>query len=84
MAYEVYLRREVFEFLRQCRAQEREQLLTVFRALARDPYRRGDFTQRDRSGRELEVLIVRRYAILYWPDHAVKEVKVTDVRLADR
>lgn len=84
MEYEVYLRREVFEFLRRCRSDERDQLLTQLEALGRDPYRRGDFTERDQSGRDIEVLIIRRYAILYWPDHAVKELKVTEVRYADR
>jgi hypothetical protein len=84
MEYEVYLRREVFEFLRECRRDERDQLFTQLRALGRDPYRRGDFTERDRSGRDIEVSIFRRFAILYWADHAVKEMKVTDVRFADR
>ncbi len=84
MEYEVYLRREVFEFLRQRRSDERDQLLTLLRALGQDPYRRGDFTERDRTGRDIEVLVFRRYAVLYWADHAVRELKVTEVRLADR
>lgn len=84
MEYDVYLRREVFEFLRQCRRDDRDQLLRLLEALGRDPFRRGDFTERDRSGRDIEVLIFRRYAILYWADHPVKEVKVTDLRYADR
>jgi len=37
-----------------------------------------------RSKCEIEVLIFRRYAILYWADHAVKELKVTEIRFADR
>jgi len=84
MEYEVYLRREVLEFLRQRRRDERDQLLTLHWGLGRDPCRRGDFTERDRSGRNIEVLVFRRFAILYWADHAVKEMKVTDVRFADR
>ena len=84
MEYEVYLRREVFEFLRRCRRDEREPLLTLLGALGRDPYRQGDFTERDRSGRDIEVLVFHRFAILYWADHAVKELKITEVRYADR
>jgi hypothetical protein len=84
MEYEVYLRREVFEFLRQTRRDERDQLLRLLRALGQDPYRRGDFTERDRSGRDIEVLVFRRYAILYWADHPVKEMKATEIRYADR
>jgi hypothetical protein len=78
------LRREAFDFLRQLRRDEREDLLGLLRALARDPFRPGDFSERDGSGREIEVLIIRRYAVVYWTDHAVKEVKVTDIRFADR
>ncbi len=84
MDYEVYLRREVFEFLRQCLVADRERLLTLLQSLGRDPYRRGDFTEQDRAGRGIEVLVFRRYAVLYWADHAVKELKVIEIRFADR
>ena len=84
MDYELYLRNEVFEFLRQCRRTDRDALLTVLGALANDPHRHGDFRERDRSGRDLEVLIFRGYAVVYWADHPVKELKVVDIRYADR
>ena len=84
MEYELYLRNEVFEFLRRCRRGDRDGLLTLLRALANDPNRRGDFRERDRSGREIEVLIFRRYAVVYWADDAVKVLKVVDIRSADR
>ncbi len=84
MEYEVYLRREAFEFLRQRHLGDREQLLALLHQLGRDPFRRGDFSERDRSGRAIEGLILRRYAILFWADHAVKEVKVVEIRYADR
>ena len=84
MGYELYLRREAFEFLRRCRTADRDRLLTLLRTLANDPYRRGDFIERDRGGRAIEGLVFGRYAILYWADHAVKELKVVDIRHADR
>lgn len=84
MEYEVYLHREAFAFLRQLPRRDGEHLLGLLQQLGRDPFRRGDFSERDLSGREIEVLIVRRYAVLFWTDHAVKEVKVTDIRFADR
>ena len=84
MEYEVYLRREVFEFLRQCRSGDRERLLTLLRKLGTDPYKQGDCTERDRTGRKIEVLVFRKYAVLYWADHAVKEIKVIEIRYADR
>lgn len=84
MEYEVYLRREALEFLRLRRNDERDLMLGLIRSLGKDPSRRGDFAERDSNGREIEVLIFRRYAILYWADHAVKELKVTEIRFADR
>jgi hypothetical protein len=84
MEYEVYLRAEAFEFLRRRHGDERSRLLRLLHELGRDPYRRGDFSERDLSGRDVQVLIFQRYAISYWADHAVKELKVIDVRYADK
>ena len=84
MDYEVYLRTEAFEFLRHRRGDERNRLLRLLHELGRDPYRRGDFAERELSGREIQVLIFLRYAISYWADHAVKELKVIDIRYADK
>ena len=55
--YQVYLRTEAFEFLRHRHMDERSRLLRLLRELARDPYRRGDFAERDLSGRDIQVLI---------------------------
>jgi len=65
MEYEVYLRQEAFEFLRLRRNKERDALLALFWNLSRDPFRRGDFSDRDHAGREIQVLILRRFAIFF-------------------
>jgi hypothetical protein len=39
-------------------------------------------TNADDVGRSLEVKIVGPYAITYWADHAVKEIKVINVEPA--
>ena len=83
MAYDVYLRREVIDFLHALRRDERDALLAFFESLGRDPYRSGDFNDQDASGRDIEVIIFGRCAIWYWADHAVKELKIVDVRFAD-
>jgi hypothetical protein len=84
MEYEVYLRRESMDFLRRCSRKERDLLLGLLESLAKDPFQKGDFSESDKAGRAVEVLIFRGYAIVYWADHAVKEVKITDIRSADR
>jgi hypothetical protein len=84
MEYEVYLRTEAFEFLRHRHTDERNRLLRLLSELGADPYRRGDFTERDLNGRDIQVLVFQRYAISYWADHAVKELKMIDIRYADK
>lgn len=84
MEYEVDLRREAFDFLRQLRRDDREHVLGLLRRLGGDPFQSGDFSERDLSGRRLEGVIIHRCAVMFWADHAVKEVKVTDIRFADR
>ena len=49
MDYEVYLRTEAFEFLRHRHSDERNRLLRLLHEIGRDPYRRGDFAERDLS-----------------------------------
>ncbi len=84
MEYDVYLHRVTFDFLRQLRRDDRKLLLGLLGRLGQDPFQQGDFTMLDLSGRRLEGVIVRRYAVLFWVDHATKEIKVTDIRFADR
>ena len=84
MEYELYIRRAAFDFLRQLRSAERDQLLRLLDELCSDPHRVGDFVEKDATGRNVEAMIFRGYAIFYWPDHAVKELRVIKIRLADR
>ena len=48
---------EAFEFLRHRHSDKRNRLLRLLHELGRDPYRRGDFAERDMSGRDTQVLI---------------------------
>lgn len=53
-------------------------------SLADDPFRKGDFSEKDEVGRTVWVKIVDRYAVTFWADHAVEEVKATHIKKADR
>jgi hypothetical protein len=83
MEYKLYLRREVIQFLRACRPRDRDLLFAELDSLALNPHRAGDYRDRDDTGREVEVIVFQRFAIHYWPDHAVKELKVVDLLPAD-
>lgn len=52
-------------------------------SLGSDPWRIGDYSEKDETGRQVHIKIIRKYALTYWADHAVKEIKVTRVELAD-
>lgn len=62
----------------------REQVMKFIRALADDPNFTGDFQERDGAGRTVQVKIIGRYAVTFWADHAVSEVKVTHIKSADK
>jgi hypothetical protein len=63
---------------------QRKLILGFVRSLANAPFTKGDFSERDDSGREVQVKVIGGYAVTYWSDHAVSEVKVTHIKPADR
>lgn len=63
---------------------QRENVMGFIRSLAENPYTVGDFTERDETGRQIQVKVIGRYAITFWADHAVSEIKVTHIKLADK
>lgn len=63
---------------------QRERLMKFVRSLADNPNTIGDFSERDGVGRTVQVKIVGRYAVIFWADHAVAEVKITHIKPADK
>jgi hypothetical protein len=59
-------------------------ILSFLESLSSDPFRRGDYEEHDDVGRPVQIKIIGNFALTYWTDHAVKEVKVTRVERADR
>jgi hypothetical protein len=84
MDYDLYLREEAFAFLQQRDSGGKNGILNFLAELKRDPFRKGDFSETDANGRDLEAIIRGKYAVLYWTDHATKEVKEVELRFADR
>jgi len=80
--YSVYVASSVAEFLLGLKSKERNQLLRFFEKLRSDPFLEGDYVEHDDVGRQIQVLLVGRLAICFWSDHAVKEVKILDVKSA--
>jgi hypothetical protein len=63
--------------------RERALILGFLEQLQSNPNRQGDYQETDSSGRQIQIKIIGKHALTYWADHAVKEVKVTKIELAD-
>jgi mRNA-degrading endonuclease RelE of RelBE toxin-antitoxin system len=82
--YEIFLRSEVIDSLRGIRATPRKLVARFIDSLALDPFAEGDYVVKDSSDRDIHIKIVGEYAVTYWADHPVKEIKIIDIRSADR
>jgi hypothetical protein len=69
----------VMAFFNERSKREREELLRIFKSLADDPYQRGDWRQKAKSGRDLQVKRFGKWLLTFWLDSPVLEVKIVDV-----
>ena len=81
--YKVLVSLEFLQIERPAK-RDREVILSFLEGLAKDPFQRGDYEERDEAGRPIQIKIVGKYALTYGADHAVKEVKVTKIEPAAR
>lgn len=81
-SYSVYIEARVAESLPRLKSIERERLLRFLHKLRADPFVAGDYIEHDDIGRLLQVFVIGRHAVVFWADHAVKEVKVLDLKPA--
>ncbi len=58
--------------------------MDFIRSLANNPNATGDFSERDGTGRTVQVKITGRFAVTCWVDHPVCEIKVTHIKPADK
>ena len=81
--YRVVLFSEILDMLlHRIRSSERERVIDFFETLANRPSMSGDYEETDSDGRINQVKIVGRWAITYWPDHAVREIRVVRIESA--
>lgn len=82
--YEVFLRSEAIDSLRRIHGIPRRRMAGFIDSLALDPFLTGDYSVQDPSGRLMNIKILGSYAITFWADHPAREIKITDIRNADR
>jgi mRNA-degrading endonuclease RelE of RelBE toxin-antitoxin system len=81
--YKVLVTIEALQMKQPSRAN-RERILSFLESLANHPKIYGDYTELDEAGRSVQIKIIGDFALTYWADHAVKEIKVTKIEKADR
>ena len=60
-------------------AATRRRILSQIEKLANDPFTKVDFEVVDAIGRKNQVQVLHGFAITFWADHAVKELRILDV-----
>lgn len=79
------VRFEVMQSVRNLKLGERERIVRWMERLILNPHQDGEFVEWEPStGRRLNATLVGRHALYWWLDGPVNEVKIVDIRLADR
>lgn len=81
--YEVFLRKEAVEALRSLPRSQKTRLGEFIDSLSQDPFQTGDYEEQDDTQRSVASKVIGQYAITFWVDHAVEEIKIIDIRRAD-
>lgn len=81
--YSLFVRHELYDVIRQMRPAWRSKVIQFFDSLTSDPFQMGDYTERDPSDRTLQIKLLGPWAVVYWADHAVAEVKVVQILASD-
>jgi len=81
--YAVYINEAALASAPRSGAQH-QMVMRFVTSLGKNPFATGDFSEPDDAGRTIQVKVVGRFAITFWADHAVSEVKVTHIKPADK
>ena len=81
--YSLFVRYEVYQRLANIRGRQRNQIMSFLPTLEQNPFQHGDYESTSPEGRTVQVKILGSFALLFWADHAVAEIKVIDLVPAD-
>jgi hypothetical protein len=75
--YEIVAPLTVYEALRSMSRADRRRIEEFVYRLTRQPSLPGDFEAPAEDGRTHQVKIVGDWLVSYWPDHAVREIRLS-------
>ena len=79
MNYSYAIERSAAQAVFESSTRERRLLRTAIEEIVRTPSKTADLTERDANGRELLTRFFGPFAVTYWIDHAVREVRIVEV-----
>jgi hypothetical protein len=82
MEYGLLVDIEVFEYLAKLKPSLRNRLVEQFKRIQSYPAHYAEYTERDPSGRRIDVCVYMGLAIHYWEDFADRHVKILAVTSA--
>ena len=82
--WKLVLDEEALSLLLASRAGDRRKLLAALGSLKANPSQPGDFTEKDDTGRSLQVKIFGTFLVTYWLDSYVAEVRVVEIERVRR
>jgi hypothetical protein len=74
---------ESAEFILRLSRRNRRRVMDIAYQLATDPFLRSDYTVVDADGRPIEHLRCEGFVFMYWVDHAVQLVMITEIEKDD-
>lgn len=77
--YEPVLSSSASAFLVGLSRPKQKQVLRLLFQIAELPSQLGDYATREESGREIQHLMVGDWHISFWADHAVRELRITEI-----
>lgn len=70
---------EVADILLSLPKSRQRRVVRLARQLAASPFVRSDYAIPDESGQVQEHLLIDDFVFTYWLDHAVRELRITDI-----
>jgi hypothetical protein len=78
-AYEPVLAGRAASFLIGLPKSKQRSAIQLVDRLAEYPTQLGDYATKDDSGRVIQHLLVGDWHLSFWPDHAIRELRITEI-----
>jgi hypothetical protein len=78
-AYEPVLSSRAASFLIGLSKAKQRKVITLIFQVAEHPTQLGDYSTHEEGGRDIQHLVVADWHFSFWPDHPVRELRITDI-----